>query len=268
MKARLTGVPETLLIPLWARAVEKSKPNPIVIDDKAAEMISMIDYDFSWMEKSWKSQLGVAIRTMILDNAVKKFLDQNSNAVVINLGAGLDTRYIRLNNNDVTWYDLDVPESMELRRNFIKETDKNRFIVKDMFDFSWMDEIEDKGKSVLIIAEGLFMYFEEEKLKSLFLELINRFPGAEMLFEILPPLLVGKGRMHDSIGKMDGKVEFKWGLKDSREVESWNPSLKFIEDWNLFDYRKDRWGVFGFIFSLPIIKPHCSSRIVHIKFVK
>lgn len=96
MTTNLTGIPETLLIPLWARAVEGDRPDPIVTDDKAAEMVSQIDYDFSKFESARLSQLGVAIHTMLLDKAVSAFLRCNPEAVVVNLGAGLDTRHDRL----------------------------------------------------------------------------------------------------------------------------------------------------------------------------
>jgi O-methyltransferase involved in polyketide biosynthesis len=266
MSTKLSGIPETLLIPLWARAVEGDKLDPIVRDIKASEIVLEIDYDFSKFESSRLSQLGVSIRTMLLDNAVSAFLRHNPNAVVINLGAGLDTRYNRLELDKIVWYELDLPESMELRRRFFTESEWYRFISKSVFDKSWMDEIEDTGKPVLLIAEGLFMYFDEEELKPLFKKLVDRFPGGEMLLEAMGPFLVGKGKHHDSISKIDGKVEFKWGLKDSRDIAKWYPGITFVEEWCYFDYHKDRAGLVGRIVRLPFIRPRLAPRIVHLRF--
>lgn len=266
MNAKLAGIPETLLIPLWARAVEGRRPNPIVNDDKAAEMVSRIDYDFSKFDKSWLSQVGVSIRTMLLDNAVRAFLERNHAAVVINLGAGLDTRHERLGFKNICWYELDVPESIDLRRRFFMESERYRFLAKSMFDVSWVDEVDVVGKPVLLIAEGLFMYFTEEELKPLFKMLATRFSGGEMLFEMLAPFLVGKSKHHDSVGKIGSKAEFKWGLKNSREVTTWHSGIEFVDEWNYFDYRKDRWKWFGRIARLPFIRPRLSNRIVHLRF--
>lgn len=87
MENKLTGIPETMLIPLWARAAEAEQADPIVRDDKAVEMVSHIDYDFTKFKKAKLTQLGVSIRTMLLDRATRDFLQHNLNAVVINLGA-------------------------------------------------------------------------------------------------------------------------------------------------------------------------------------
>ena len=268
MQAALSGVPETLLIPLWARAVEADRPVPIVRDRKATEIVSQIDYDFSKFASARLSQLGVAIRTMLLDRAVSAFVARHPQAVVVNLGAGLDTRYDRLKLKDVDWYELDVPESIELRRRFFGESSRYRFLARSMFDPVWMDEVEDTGKAVLLIAEGVFMYFAEEELRVLLRSLVRRFPGAEMLLEAMGPFLVGRGKQHDSIKKMGSPVEFKWGLKDSRSLAQWDPGLSFIEEWCYFDYHKDRAGWAGRIVRLPFIRPLLAPRIVHLGFAR
>lgn len=46
-KIVLTGEKETLLIPLYGKAKEFEKNNPILIDRKAVEIVNQIDYNFS-----------------------------------------------------------------------------------------------------------------------------------------------------------------------------------------------------------------------------
>ena len=267
MKNKLTGVPETLLIPLWARAFETEKTDAIIRDYKAVEMVSKIDYDFAKFEKSRLSQVGVSVRTMLLDKAAHDFFRKNPAAVIINLGAGLDTRCERLRDSEFhCWYDLDVPESIELRKKFIPEGPKNKIISKSMFDYTWLDDVKDKNKPVLIIAEGLFMYFTENEIKNLFSQIINRFPNAEVLFEKLGPFLVGKAKKHDSLKTMDTVPEFKWGLARGKDIENLDNRIKFIEEWEYFNYYKKRWGFFGFIARTPFMRNKVSSSIVHVKF--
>lgn len=256
-----------MLIPLWAKAVEAGREEPIIKDDKAVEIISRIDYDFSKFEKSWLSQVGVSIRTMLLDNATRNFVQRNPGTVVVNLGAGLDTRYHRLKNENITcWYDLDVPEAITIRRQFFSENDGNKFISGSAFDPLWIKEVTAAGKKILIIAEGLLMYFPAGKNRLLFGQLASRLPGSEMLFEMLAPFLVGKSKHHDSVSKMGSITEFKWSLKNSREIESWHKGIKLIEEWNFFDYHKDRWKWFGVIGRFPLFRRSFSNRIVHLKF--
>lgn len=262
----LTGIPETLLIALWARAAATQEADPIIRDDKAVEMISQIDYDFSRFENSKLTRLGVAVRTILLDRAFSASLEKNPNAVVVNFGAGLDTRHARLQCDSVDWYEIDVPETIELRRQFFAETEHYKFITQSMFDLSWLDTIKSHGRPVLFLAEGVFMYFTEAEVKRFFCELADRVPGSEMLFEMLAPFLVGKSKYHETVKKIDSSAEFKWGMKTSRELETWNPRIRFVEEWNYFDYYKKHWGVFGNIARLPLLRPHFSTRIVHLRF--
>lgn len=265
MESNLSGIPETLLIPLWARAVESKRPDAIIRDDKAVEIIRRIEYDFSKFDRTWMSQLGISVRTKLLDDATKAFLQRHPESVIVNLGAGLDTRCERLDNGKITWYDLDLPEVIALRRNFFAETDRYHLIAKSLFDSSWVKGAQPSGKSVLMIAEGLLMYFEEEKVRNLFDNLATHFPGAEMLLEILGPALVGKGKYHDTVSQVEG-AEFRWSLRKSRELESWNQKIKFIEEWHYTDYYRERWRWFGVVTRWSVLKRLLSNKIVHVRF--
>lgn len=267
MSTKLTGIPETLLIALWARAAETQARNPIIRDKKAVEMISQIDYDFTRFGNSKLTQAGVAVRTQLLDNMLLKFLQHHPQAIVINLGAGLDTRHARLGCDIVDWYEIDVPESIELRRRFFTETEHYRFIAQSMFDLSWIESIIPANRPVIFLAEGLFMYFSESELKPFFCTLAARFPDAEILFEMLAPFLVGKSKQHETVREIDSSAEFKWGLKESAAIETWHSGIEFVEEWNYFDYHKKRWGIFGVIARLPFLRPRLASRIVHLRFV-
>lgn len=266
MNNKLVGIPETLLIPLWARAAASQENNPIICDEKAVEMVSQIDYDFSRFGNSKLTKVGVAVRTMLLDRALAEFLEKNSDAIVINFGVGLGTRHTRMKCNNVDWFEIDVPESIELRRQFFSETQRYHFIDQSMFDLSWVETIKAEGRPVLFLAEGLFMYFTESELKPFFRELAERFPNAEMVFEMLAPFMVGKSKHHETVRKIDSSAEFKWGLKDSRKMEAWHPAIKFVEEWVYYDYHKARWGVFGVFARLPFIRSRLACRMVHLRF--
>lgn len=263
------GIPETMLIPLWARAEECKEKGPIFQDTKSKEILSAIDYDFSKFSTSRKTQTGVAIRTLLFDEQVNRFFRQKTSPVIINLGAGLDTRISRFKEYSFHhWYDLDLPESIGIRRQFFSESECNSFISQSIFDYSWIDKVNTSGsKNVLIIAEGLLMYFEEKKVKELFQHLAEAFPGAEILFEMLAPFLVGKSKKHDSVKHTVHVPEFLWSVKDTYELETYHPSLAIRNEWNYFDYHKKRWGLLGVIARLPLIRTQFASRIVHADFL-
>jgi len=263
---KLTGVPETLLIPLYFKAVETQRVDSIIRDEKAVEIIQHIEYDFAKFDKAWLSQVGVAVRTEILDEATVAFMHQHPDAIVVNLGAGLCTRFNRIDNGRVTWYELDLPEVIELRRRFFTETDRHRFIEGSITDFRWMDQIKRKGgKPVLFIGKGLFMYFEEREVKNLFVEMATRFPGAEMIFEINGPITVGRSKYHDVVSKV-GEAEFKWGPSSGAVCATWDDRIQFVQEWNYLDRHRDRWGFMRLFAYIPPLKQYLMNKIVHLRF--
>jgi len=136
MKLDLSGVEETLLVPLWGRA-KFSRENPSLLNDtKAIELVEQLDYDFSRFEKN----LGVLGNLMLaaiakhIDDKTREYIVEHPKASVIDLGAGLDTTYYRVDNGSIHWYDLDLPAVIDLRRRLIPETARSTCIAKSLLD--------------------------------------------------------------------------------------------------------------------------------------
>lgn len=142
-----------MLIPLWARAVESKGAPPIIRDEIAVENVSRLPDDFSVLDNAHRSRLGVAIRSALIDDATRCFLQRKPNGILVNLGAGLDTRYARLALDGVRWYDLDVPGAIALQSRFFAETGVHRFLAKIVFDRSWINDIGVPADPILFIAE-------------------------------------------------------------------------------------------------------------------
>jgi O-methyltransferase involved in polyketide biosynthesis len=266
MVQKLKGVPETLLIPLWAKSNETKRPNAIIKDGKALEIMEKIDYDFSKFDDQEPTQVSIAIRTELLDKATKAFIVRYPLASIINLGCGLDTRFLRLNNYKIEWYDLDLLETIQIRRQFFSETDKYKMIARNVFDYSWIDNIK-PNEHVLIIAEGLFMYFTEEEVKELMNRLIDAFPGAEMLLETIPDSLAKKSQQQNLIKKQYNiEAHFKWGIKNGKAIEKLSSRIELIEEWHYFDYHRERWKIIRWLSLIPTFKNRFGNRIVHLKF--
>jgi O-methyltransferase involved in polyketide biosynthesis len=220
----LTGVAETLMITLYARAIETQRPDPILIDHQAVEMAEHLDYDFSKYEKGWGSQLGSVIRAKTIDRIVQNFLETYPSAVIVNLGAGLCTRFSRLDNGEVHWYEVDFPEVIALRRRFFQETERHLFIAQSILDFTWMDAIQRQpNQPMLILSEGVSMYLLEAENKAILQQINARFSPVEVLFDVLSRKRSRSTKQHDTVSKTN--AEFKWGIDDSRELETWSPSI-------------------------------------------
>ena len=129
-KIGLSGVQETLLLPLWGRAVETKKGNPLLVDHEAVRIIESIDYDFSQIEKKINplSRLSWVSRSIYFDKKICDFLRDNPNATIINIGCGLDTTYERVNNGKAHWYELDFPNVINTRKQLVSETPNRTFL--------------------------------------------------------------------------------------------------------------------------------------------
>lgn len=94
-KVTLSGVPETMLQTVYARARE-SATRGAIMDKKAEEIIGKLHYDFSLAEKDTAMRSGVIARTIVLDKLVNVFLAAHPGAIVVNIACGLDTRCYRM----------------------------------------------------------------------------------------------------------------------------------------------------------------------------
>lgn len=266
---QLHGVPETLMITLYARAVESQRSRPILDDPKAVEILNQLDYDFSKFEQGWASQLGCAIRAGQIDRIVQNFINTHPYAVIVNLGAGLCTRFSRLQTAHVHWYDVDFPNVIDLRRQVFEACDRNHLVAKSILDFTWMDEIDREPKQpMMIVYEGVAMYLSAAENKDLLQQIQARFGSVEVLFDVLSQRTADSTSKHDTVSKTS--AEFKWGIDQSQDLEQWDAGFILKrEEFYLHHFLDDLqrlppiWRLISRIFPLlPMLLFKHSGRIV------
>jgi O-methyltransferase involved in polyketide biosynthesis len=236
IKIELGAVQETLILPLWARAKEAEKKNPIIYDTYARDIVARIDYDFSTIEAGQVAdhQIVWAIRAYNFDNIVKTFLAHNSNAVVVNIGAGLDTTFQRLDNGDVLWVNIDLPDVVDLRQKLIPDSEQEITIAKSVFDFTWMDDItrQTKGRSIMFTAAGVLCYFEVREVETLFRKLAAVYPSAHFIFDAMSWFTAwGTNREIMKDSGMDSSACIKWHLKKASRLKRWVDTIKVVEQY-------------------------------------
>lgn len=228
----LTGEEETLLIPLYSKAAESRRTDPILVDRKAEEIVDQLnrlDYDFTGLDIPRKTSATLSIRATKLDEYTRNFLAKHPDGVVIHLGCGLDSRCIRVGADETTWYDLDLPVVIELRRKFYQETDTYHMLQSSVTDLTWIMEIPERDHPVLVIAEGLFMYLREKDVKALISTLQATFPQCELVFDAYSELAARRVRMHPSLKKTGATV--RWGMNDPSAIEQWGEHIRLKEEW-------------------------------------
>jgi methyltransferase (TIGR00027 family) len=232
---RWGSVEWTNLVTLYLRAYESRSRRPILGDHIAAEAVDRIDYDFKRIHRTSlpaSNQYLVALRAKQLDDWCAAFLARHADAVVLHLGCGLDGRGFRLAPPpSVLWFDLDQPAVIELRRRLYDDTDSYRMIGSSVTDPQWLDHIP-TGRPTLVVAEGLLMYLQESEVRQLLERLTDRFDSGELLFDTLSALA-------PRLSKVLTRGIITWGIRDARDIETWNPRLRFLEQTSMLaGYRK------------------------------
>ena len=142
----LSGVAETLLIPLYSRAMESQRPDAMIKDEKAVALVTQMSLDFSRVRQIPMNELLKVMRIMFtreMDRYARDFLSRHPEAVVVHIGCGLDSRFERVDNGRVEWYDLDFPDVIELRRKFIgDEGERYHLLACSVLEDAWLEAVK------------------------------------------------------------------------------------------------------------------------------
>lgn len=206
-----------MLATLYGRALDNRSPDPVLGDQAADDAVRRIDYDFGKLGVDQNLAMAVVLRAKPMDAWAAEFLRANPDAVVVHMGCGMDSRVFRLDPPaTVTWFDVDYPEVVELRRKIYPEREGYHQIGTSVTDFAWIDQVP-SDRPALIIAEGLTMYLTEEGGLELFRRLIAKFPRGEVIVDLFSRLGIKLQKMNPVVRK--AKATLHWGVDDPRELE-------------------------------------------------
>lgn len=181
-------VQETLIIPLYGRAVCAQYFPDLLADEEAVRLCAQLDYDFASKQKKMTSAVGlfgaleVAQRHYDLMWEVRAYLQAHPQASVVNMGSGLDDTFRKVDNGTCHGYNIDLPDVIAIRNDIMPPHDRETNIGCDLNDDIWMDQIEMQNGAIFF-ASGVFYYFKREDVKALFCKLAERFPGGVLVFD-------------------------------------------------------------------------------------
>lgn len=182
-RVELTGVPETMLWTLNNRAAVARRPGSFFQDPDAVAIADAIDYPFE--QNFGKPDSSHAYRAFVFDEQVRRYLADHPGCTVVELAAGLETQFRRVDDGRVRWLAVDLPEAIDVRERFLPSEGRHQNLAADALDPTWLDQV-DAGAGVYITAGGLLMYFEEADVRRLVTACAERFPGGGMVFDAIP----------------------------------------------------------------------------------
>lgn len=268
----LSGIPETSLITLHIRAMESRRPDALLKDKKAEELVSQLSYDFAWIKQvpmGKAEKVTIILRSREFDRYALNFMARHPDAVVVHIGCGIDTRFERVDNGLVEWYDLDLPEVIELRRKLIgEERQRYHLLGCSAFESGWLEVVSAHlQRPFMFVAEGVSMYFTEEQVRSLLLTLRDHFPGAELVFDAFSPFHIWRSNLQMSIAGLTGRFpRFRWGLWRGEEIEGWGEGVQLLGDWGYLDRPEPRLASIRWVRHIPLSSR--AGRVYHFRLGK
>jgi methyltransferase (TIGR00027 family) len=270
--AELSDVATTSLLTLYARALESQSDAPILIDEKAVEITQRLTPRLASSPNRMLRSLAIgkvsqqlcvhlALRASQYDKYSRQFLARFPQGSIVNIGCGMDTRNFRVDNDRAIFFDLDLPEVIRFKRDYVDESPRYHMIAASVFDYTWMDLVEQMGsRPVLFLAEGVFMYLDPDKVRMLFVDLQHRFPGSELVCEVvnsrwlsktLQPMI--RAKMQRQLG-LGADATFKFGIRDGCEPETWSQGIQFLDEWSYFDTKHPKLGWTGWMGHVELFR--------------
>lgn len=260
----LGGVAETSLIPLFMRAIETQRPDALIRDEKAVELVARMGCAFDHIRQLPMTELLKTTRIMLtreMDRYTQDFLNRHPDAVVVHIGCGLDSRFERIDNGRVEWYDLDTPDVIALRRNlFGDEGGRYHLLGCSVLEDSWLDTVSRHSRRpTLFLADTVLVYFTQAQVKSLMLTLRDHFPGSELVFDGWRPFEIWLVNRLLSPSRFAGLMH--WGFWHGQELEGWGDGIRLLDEWGFFDQPEPRLDSYRWI--APLFRLFKPIRIFH-----
>lgn len=179
------SIEDTLFVPMLGRIYASENFPHILCDTKALELKDLLPKHLRGQDTQTQyTQMASAVRSTNMDRSISGFLTRNPEGVVIQLGCGLETTFYRNDNGRTLWYEVDLPNVIEYRRELLGIQERDKTIAADAFGEEWILKIraEHPTTPLLITASGLFYYFKRDQVMGLFQQL-KKYGQIEIVFD-------------------------------------------------------------------------------------
>ena len=181
-KNLLNGVEDTLYIPLASRIYASEKFPEFFYDEKALSLKQYIPTDSIENNTTEYFYMASVCRQQTIDRKIRGFLKENNRSNVVFLGAGLETAYNRIGNAESDFFQVDLPNVMDIRKKVLGNEDNEKLISGDMFTLDWIKEI-DTSQPTMIVVSGVYQYFAESKIIDMIKKMKSRIAKGEVIFD-------------------------------------------------------------------------------------
>jgi O-methyltransferase involved in polyketide biosynthesis len=235
----LSPIEQTAFLTEYARALDSQWAKPILGDTLAHQVVGKIDYDFAGLGVQTSVVCQTALRAKMLDDRVRAFIGEHPDAVVVDLGAGLDSGFYRVGPpSTVDWYSVDLPGITALRDEVLPAVQQSRSVPVSLTVEHWPDAIP-ADRPTMLVADGLFAFLTEPMIVAIFRRITDHFRSGELAFNDYGrigwasrvAIKLYPQKMFKDVGSQFGYP----GFKDAHHPETWNPNMRLAEEASLVD---------------------------------
>ena len=212
----MNNVNKTLYIPLYGKAYV-SKKGIILNDKKAEEIWEAEGFELKGKSKSKWLAYYMGMRSSVFDNWLAEQMKKDSEAVVLHIGCGMDSRVLRVGTDGHLWYDIDFPTVIEERKKYYTEDECYHMIEADVRQQKWLEAVPN-AKHAIIVMEGVSMYFEPQELRKVLEQISAHFETVNLLMDCYTTFAANASKYKNPIN--DVGVTVVYGLDEPRDVES------------------------------------------------
>jgi O-methyltransferase involved in polyketide biosynthesis len=235
----LSPIEQTAFLTEYARALDSKWAKPILGDTLANQIVGKVDYDFDGLGVQTSVVCQTALRAKMLDDRVRAFIGEHPDAVVVDLGAGLDSGYYRVGPPPaVDWYSVDLPGITALRDEVLPAAAQSHSVPVSLTDEHWPDTIP-ADRPTMLVADGLFAFLTEPVIVAIFRRITDHFRSGELAFNDYGrigwasrvAIKLYPQKMFKDVGSQFGYP----GFKDAHHPETWNPNMRLAQEASLVD---------------------------------
>ena len=257
-------VPTNLVQHLWFRSRESLADDGLVYDPIAAQACKRCQLAPECLTGELdQQQLLYATLTQLCDSQVQQFLSHNPDAWIINVGAGLDTRFYRLDNGRCHWVELDVTENLLWRQRLFHKNERYRLECGSVDDLTWLDELNiPEQASVMVVCEHALLDCNEQQTAHFIQSLSRYFTHAHAC------VVLAGDKSSSTLGKKLGSGDYAHGLSSPVDsILNWLPWAQWVKAFSPLEQQCNRWKLWQrLLCKISQVKKRLTPQLVLVKW--
>ncbi|ASO28097.1 methyltransferase [Vibrio anguillarum] len=257
-------IPTNLVQPLWFRSRESLVDNGLVYDPIAAKACQSCHLAPECLSGDIdQKQLLHATLTQLCDQQVRAFIERNPDGWIINVGAGLDTRFYRVDNGRCHWIELDITENLLWRQKLFHRSERYQHVCGSVDDLQWLDALPiAESSAVLIVCEHALLDCTVQQLTYFIRALGLHFSNAAAC------LMLAGDKTASALGQKMGSGHYGHGFANPTEavlnVLPWASSAKTFSP---LDQHCGRWKLWQrWLSKVMVYKLRLTPVLVYVRW--